>query len=115
MMGLVAPMNDGVGGDLFAIVYEAKTGKLYGLNASGWAPAGLTADYLLGKGIKAMPQNGIHIGDGARRGGRMGQAAEAVRAQEVSPTSSHRPSPTPTPDFPSAKWSASTGATARRH
>ena len=40
MMGLVAPMNDGVGGDLFAIIYEAKTGKLYGLNASGWAPAG---------------------------------------------------------------------------
>src|SRR6186713_1760823 len=31
MMGLIAPMNDGVGGDLFALVYEAKTGKLYGL------------------------------------------------------------------------------------
>src|SRR5438552_2820293 len=60
MMGLVAPMNDGIGGDLFAIVYEAKHGKLYGLNASGWAPAALTADYLLGKGVKAMPQRGIH-------------------------------------------------------
>ncbi len=60
VMGLVAPMNDGVGGDLFAIVYEAKTGKLYGLNASGWAPAALTADYLLGKGIKSMPQRGIN-------------------------------------------------------
>src|SRR5206468_3419829 len=46
MMGLVAPMNDGIGGDLFAIVYEAKTGKLYGLNASGWAPAGLTPAFL---------------------------------------------------------------------
>jgi gamma-glutamyltranspeptidase / glutathione hydrolase len=60
MMGLIAPMNDGVGGDLFAIVYEAKTGKLYGLNASGWAPKGFTADYLLNKGIKAMPQRGIY-------------------------------------------------------
>jgi gamma-glutamyltranspeptidase/glutathione hydrolase len=60
MMGLIAPMNDGVGGDLFAIIYEAKTGKLYGLNASGWAPAALTADYLLAKGIKTMPQRGIH-------------------------------------------------------
>src|SRR5580700_10817542 len=38
MMGLIAPMNDGVGGDLFAIVYDVKSGKLYGLNASGWAP-----------------------------------------------------------------------------
>jgi gamma-glutamyltranspeptidase / glutathione hydrolase len=60
MMGLVAPMNDGIGGDLFAIVYEAKTGKLYGLNASGWAPAALTAEYLRGKGTTTMPQRGIH-------------------------------------------------------
>ena len=60
MMGLVAPMNDGIGGDLFAIVYEAKTGKLYGLNASGWAPANLTADYLLNRGIKQMPQRRIN-------------------------------------------------------
>jgi gamma-glutamyltranspeptidase/glutathione hydrolase len=60
MMGLVAPMNDGIGGDLFAIVYEAKSGKLYGLNASGWAPTGLTADFLLGKGITTMPIKGIH-------------------------------------------------------
>lgn len=59
MMGLVAPMNDGIGGDLFAIVYEAKTGKLYGLNASGWAPKGLTAEYLRGKGLTRMPQRGI--------------------------------------------------------
>ncbi len=60
MMGLVAPMNDGIGGDLFAIVYEARTGRLYGLNASGWAPRGLTADYLLSKGFTGMPQRGIH-------------------------------------------------------
>jgi gamma-glutamyltranspeptidase/glutathione hydrolase len=59
MMGLIAPMNDGIGGDLFAIVYEAKTGKVYGLNASGWAPAMLSADYLRKKGMTAMPQRGI--------------------------------------------------------
>ena len=59
MMGLVAPMNDGIGGDLFAIVYIASTGKLYGLNASGWAPKTLTADYLIAKGLKSMPQRGI--------------------------------------------------------
>ena len=58
-MGLVEPMANGLGGDLFVIVYEAKTGKLYGLNASGWAPAGLTPEFLRSKGISAMPQNGI--------------------------------------------------------
>jgi gamma-glutamyltranspeptidase / glutathione hydrolase len=60
MMGLIAPMNDGVGGDLFAIVYDAKSKKLYGMNGSGWSPKALTADYLLGKGMKTMPNNGIH-------------------------------------------------------
>jgi gamma-glutamyltranspeptidase/glutathione hydrolase len=60
MMGLVAPMNDGIGGDLFAIIYEAKTGTLHGLNASGWAPKGLTAESLRGKGITTMPSRGIN-------------------------------------------------------
>src|SRR5580698_5991347 len=46
MMGVVAPMMNGMGGDLFAIVYDAKTGRLFGLNASGWAPRGLTIDFL---------------------------------------------------------------------
>jgi gamma-glutamyltranspeptidase/glutathione hydrolase len=59
-MGVVAPMANGMGGDLFVIVYEAKTGKLYGLNASGWAPAGLTPEFLRSKGLSAMPQSGIH-------------------------------------------------------
>src|SRR5262245_55363706 len=40
-MGVVEPMMNGLGGDLFAIVYEARSGKVYGLNASGWAPKGL--------------------------------------------------------------------------
>jgi len=42
VMGVVSPMMNGIGGDLFAIVYEAKNGKYYGLNASGWAPTNLT-------------------------------------------------------------------------
>src|SRR2546430_21835 len=44
MMGVVEPMMNGIGGDLFAIVYDAKANKLYGLNASGWAPKGLTIE-----------------------------------------------------------------------
>ena len=59
MMGLVAPMNDGIGGDLFAIIYDAKSGKLYGLNASGWAPKGLTVEHLRAKGRTGMPGRGI--------------------------------------------------------
>jgi len=59
-MGLVAPMMNGIGGDLFAIVYEAKTNKVYGLNASGWAPNGLTPEFLRRKGLQWMPSSGIH-------------------------------------------------------
>src|SRR2546426_6249099 len=59
-MGLCAPMANGIGGDLFAIVYEAKSGKLYGLNASGWAPAGLTPEFLNRLGFSKMPTNGIY-------------------------------------------------------
>ena len=59
MMGVVAPMMNGMGGDLFAIVYDAKANKLYGLNASGWAPKGLTIEYLKKKGLRDMPQSGV--------------------------------------------------------
>jgi len=60
VMALVEPHYNGIGGDLFAIYYEARTGKLYGLNAGGWAPAGLTPEFLKGKGITRMPGGGIH-------------------------------------------------------
>src|SRR5258708_8496026 len=52
MMGVVEPMMNGIGGDLFVIVYDAKANKLYGLNASGWAPKGLTIEYLQKQGIR---------------------------------------------------------------
>src|SRR5687768_7997225 len=42
VLGLVEPTGCGIGGDLFAIVWDAKTKKLYGLNASGRSPAALT-------------------------------------------------------------------------
>lgn len=58
-LGVMEPDMNGMGGDLFAIVWEAKTGKLYGLNASGWAPKALTIDYLKSKGLTEMPGSGI--------------------------------------------------------
>jgi gamma-glutamyltranspeptidase/glutathione hydrolase len=60
MMGVVSPMMNGIGGDLFAIVYDAKANKLYGLNASGWAPKALTIDALHKQGLRVMPQMGVN-------------------------------------------------------
>jgi gamma-glutamyltranspeptidase/glutathione hydrolase len=60
VLGVTEPMMNGIGGDLFLIYWDAKTGKLYGLNASGWAPQGLTIDFLKQNGITSMPDNGIY-------------------------------------------------------
>jgi gamma-glutamyltranspeptidase/glutathione hydrolase len=60
VLGLVEPQSNGIGGDLFAIVYEATTGALHGLNACGWAPSGLTPALLKSQGLTQMPQGGIH-------------------------------------------------------
>jgi gamma-glutamyltranspeptidase/glutathione hydrolase len=59
-IGLMEPTGNGIGGDLFILYYEAKTGTVHGLNASGWSPSGLTVEALAAKGIKEMPQRGIH-------------------------------------------------------
>ena len=59
VMTVVAPMWNGIGGDLFAIVYDAKSGKYYGLNASGWAPAAQSVERLRQKGLREMPMHGI--------------------------------------------------------
>jgi gamma-glutamyltranspeptidase/glutathione hydrolase len=59
VLGVAEPMTNGIGGDLFAIYWDAKSGKLYGLNASGWAPKALTIDHLKAKGISEMTQSGI--------------------------------------------------------
>ncbi len=59
VLGVTEPMMNGIGGDLFALYWDAKTGKLYGLNASGWAPQGLTISHLKAIGATSMPQSGI--------------------------------------------------------
>src|SRR5690348_18300433 len=60
VLGVTEPMMNGIGGDLFLIYWDAKAGKLYGLNASGWAPRKLTIEFLAQHGITAMPRDGIH-------------------------------------------------------
>jgi gamma-glutamyltranspeptidase/glutathione hydrolase len=59
VLGVVEPMSNGMGGDLFAIVWDSKTGKLSGLNSSGWAPEKLTPQLLRAKGLAEMPELGI--------------------------------------------------------
>jgi gamma-glutamyltranspeptidase/glutathione hydrolase len=60
VLGVVEPQSCGIGGDLFAIHWEAKTGKISAINASGWSPKALTLDGLQKLGHKIMPQEGIH-------------------------------------------------------
>jgi gamma-glutamyltranspeptidase/glutathione hydrolase len=59
VLGVTEPMMNGIGGDLFLLYWDARSGKLYGLNASGWAPKSLTIDFLKKQGITVMPDDGI--------------------------------------------------------
>ncbi len=58
VIGVVEPMSCGIGGDLFAIVWDAKTGKLVGLNASGRAPGAATIELFRAKGLTKIPVHG---------------------------------------------------------
>jgi gamma-glutamyltranspeptidase/glutathione hydrolase len=58
LLGLVEPTGCGMGGDIFAIVWEEKTHKLYGLNGSGHSPKAMTLEYLVEKGYKKIPGSG---------------------------------------------------------
>ena len=58
VLGLVEPTGNGIGGDLFAIVWDAKSGKLHGLNASGRSPYNLTLDYFKKNNIDRIPSLG---------------------------------------------------------
>ncbi|WP_299080456.1 gamma-glutamyltransferase [uncultured Paraglaciecola sp.] len=58
LLGLVEPTGSGIGGDLFAIVWDAKTQQLYGLNASGRSPKSLSLEYLKEQGLKSIPADG---------------------------------------------------------
>jgi gamma-glutamyltranspeptidase / glutathione hydrolase len=58
VLGLMEPTGNGIGGDLFAIVWDAKSGKLHGLNASGRSPYNLTPDYFKKNNIEKIPSHG---------------------------------------------------------
>ena len=58
MLGLVEPISNGIGGDLFAIVWDAESEKLYGLNASGRSPRSLSLEYFKENGFEKIPSYG---------------------------------------------------------
>jgi gamma-glutamyltranspeptidase/glutathione hydrolase len=58
MLGLVEPTGCGIGGDLFAIVWDAAAQRLMGLNASGRAPRALTREYFRAQGLEHIPTDG---------------------------------------------------------
>ncbi len=59
MLGLTEPMSCGIGGDVFAIYWDNKTKKLYGLNGSGRSPYALNRDVFKQKGLKSIPGQGL--------------------------------------------------------
>ena len=58
LLGVVEPTGAGIGGDLFAIIWSADKGKLYGLNASGKSPRSLKLDYFKSNGYEFIPSYG---------------------------------------------------------
>lgn len=58
MLGLMEPTGSGVGGDLFAIVWDAERKELLGLNASGRSPKAMTLEYFQQRGIDVVPPYG---------------------------------------------------------
>ena len=58
MLNVVEPMSTGIGGDCFALIYEAQTGQVTALNGSGRAPCGFTADEARRRGLQTIPFTG---------------------------------------------------------
>ncbi|HWB25498.1 MAG TPA: gamma-glutamyltransferase [Chitinophagaceae bacterium] len=58
VLGVVEPEMNGIGGDIFAIVYDAKTHKLYGLNGSGRSPYSLSLEEFKKRGMQFIPTYG---------------------------------------------------------
>ena len=114
VLAVVEPTMNGVGGDLFAIVYDAKTKTVHGLNASGRAAAAATPDEFARRELDEIPYRGVlsvsvpGVVDGWQR------AAVEATARSRSRRRSSRRSATRATASPSARSSRSSGRPTRR-
>ena len=60
LLGVVEPNSTGIGGDSFALLWQAGEGRLYGINGSGHAPEGLSTEWLLERGIHRIDKDSVH-------------------------------------------------------
>ena len=86
-LGLMEPVSNGVGGDLFAIVYSAKENKLYGINGSGRSPLGLSYEQMKAEldklNRKTIPPARDAADQRAGNGRCLGGAAQKIRQTEI--------------------------------
>ena len=99
-LGLTEPTSCGIGGDLFAIVWDAASERLHGLNASGRSPLSLTLDRLLGNGARADSRARPARRQRAGRRRRLVRAARALRPLAAARACSRRRSSYAREGFP---------------
>ena len=92
---VVEPMMVGPGGDLFAIVWDAKRKELKGLNASGRSPSAISIDELKRRGVERMPSDGIHTVTVPGCGRWVGEDIGSLRDDEIARRSCNPRSNTP--------------------
>jgi gamma-glutamyltranspeptidase/glutathione hydrolase len=112
-MGVLAPMANGLGGDLFAIVYDHERGALHGINGSGWSPAALTPARLRAAGATAMPQSGIDsvtVPGAAAAWARLHERfGRLTFADVLAPATAIAEEGFPVPELTAAEWLGSEG------
>ena len=84
-LGLMEPVSNGIGGDLFAIVYSAKENKLYGINGSGRSPLGLSYDAMKSELEKLQKPPSPQSSPWPGRGGREAPGEGRTRPQNIRP------------------------------